>query len=40
MSLVRHIERESVKRRLLASILSPCQDLGTLVVAEGIEREP
>jgi CheY-like chemotaxis protein len=37
MSLVRGIHREPVKRRLVTSIVELCRDLGTLVVAEGIE---
>lgn len=40
MSLVRGIESDAVKRRLVASLVELCRDLGTLVVAEGIETEP
>jgi len=37
MSLVRGVEREPLKRRLVGSIVELCKDLGSLVVAEGIE---
>jgi EAL domain-containing protein (putative c-di-GMP-specific phosphodiesterase class I) len=39
MSLVRGVDGEPVKRRLVASIVALCKDLGTLVVAEGIETD-
>ena len=37
MSLVRAVDREPLKSRLIDSIVTLCRDLGPLVVAEGIE---
>lgn len=37
MSLVRDIEKSDTKRKLVASMIDVCHDLGVLVVAEGIE---
>lgn len=37
MSLVRDVQREPVKRRLIAAMSSLCRDMGMLVVAEGVE---
>ena len=37
MALVRGVDREPVKRRLIESITTLCKDMGVLVVAEGIE---
>jgi EAL domain-containing protein (putative c-di-GMP-specific phosphodiesterase class I) len=37
MSLIRHIDTEPTKQRLVGSMLTLCRDLGILVVAEGIE---
>jgi EAL domain-containing protein (putative c-di-GMP-specific phosphodiesterase class I)/ActR/RegA family two-component response regulator len=37
MSLVRDADKSAVKRRLIRSLTSVCQDMGMLVVAEGIE---
>ena len=37
MSLVRNLHTSSVRRRLVGSVLDACRDLGTGVVAEGIE---
>jgi EAL domain-containing protein (putative c-di-GMP-specific phosphodiesterase class I) len=39
MSLVRGIDSNSTKRRLVGSIAELCRDLGILVVAEGIETK-
>jgi EAL domain-containing protein (putative c-di-GMP-specific phosphodiesterase class I) len=36
-TLVRGIDSDSVKRRLVASLVGVCRDIGTVVVAEGIE---
>ncbi len=36
-SLVRDIDKSSIKRKLVEGIISVCRDLGTLVVAEGVE---
>ncbi len=36
-SLVRDIDKSSIKRKLVEGILAACRDLGTLVVAEGVE---
>jgi EAL domain-containing protein (putative c-di-GMP-specific phosphodiesterase class I) len=36
-TLVRGIDTDSVKRRLVASLVGACRDIGTVVVAEGIE---
>jgi EAL domain-containing protein (putative c-di-GMP-specific phosphodiesterase class I) len=40
MSLIRDLDTEPVKQRVVGSISSLCRDLGVLVVAEGIETEP
>jgi len=37
MALVRGVDREPIKRRLIGSMAGLCKELGTLVVAEGIE---
>jgi EAL domain-containing protein (putative c-di-GMP-specific phosphodiesterase class I) len=37
MSLIRGIDRDAVKRKLVGSMTAVCRDLGMLVVAEGIE---
>ncbi|PKN39708.1 MAG: diguanylate phosphodiesterase, partial [Deltaproteobacteria bacterium HGW-Deltaproteobacteria-20] len=37
MSLIRGIDSDSTRQRLVASITMACQDMGILVVAEGIE---
>ena len=39
MSLVRGVEREPLKRRIIGSMVTLCRDLGTLVVAEGVETD-
>ena len=38
-ALVRGVDRDPYRRRLVASVTSMCRDLGILVVAEGIETE-
>jgi EAL domain-containing protein (putative c-di-GMP-specific phosphodiesterase class I) len=37
MSLVRGVDREPVKRKLISSMTTLCRELGVLVVAEGVE---
>jgi EAL domain-containing protein (putative c-di-GMP-specific phosphodiesterase class I) len=37
MSLVRGIDREDIKRKLVASLATLCKELGVTVVAEGVE---
>ncbi|MFI5288036.1 MAG: EAL domain-containing protein [Polyangia bacterium] len=37
MSLVRDVDQSPVKQRLIVSLVSACRDLGSLVVAEGVE---
>jgi EAL domain-containing protein (putative c-di-GMP-specific phosphodiesterase class I) len=37
MALVRGVDRETIKRRLIGSMVSLCQQSGILVVAEGVE---
>jgi EAL domain-containing protein (putative c-di-GMP-specific phosphodiesterase class I)/CheY-like chemotaxis protein len=39
MSLIRDLDREPVKRRVVGSMAALCRELGVLVVAEGIETE-
>jgi EAL domain-containing protein (putative c-di-GMP-specific phosphodiesterase class I) len=39
MALVRSVDRDPYRRRLVTSVTSMCRDLGILVVAEGIETE-
>lgn len=39
MSLVRDVDRSQTKRKLVASMISLCRDLGIVVVAEGVETE-
>ena len=39
MALVRGVDRDPYRHRLVASVTSMCRDLGILVVAEGIETE-
>lgn len=38
MALVRDVDREPVKRRLVRAMVETCHDLGIAVVAEGVER--
>ncbi|MCM2257803.1 MAG: EAL domain-containing protein [Vicinamibacteria bacterium] len=38
MALVRDIDREPIKRRLVRAMVETCHDLGITVVAEGLER--
>jgi EAL domain-containing protein (putative c-di-GMP-specific phosphodiesterase class I)/ActR/RegA family two-component response regulator len=40
MSLIHELERHSTKRRIVASIASLCRELGSRVVAEGVETLP
>jgi len=40
MSLVRGVDREPMKRRLIQSMARVCKDSGILVVAEGVETRP
>ena len=40
MALVRNVDSDPYRRRLVTSVTSMCRDLGILVVAEGIETEP
>ena len=40
MALVRGVDHEPVKRRLIASFTTLCKEMGVLVVAEGIETAP
>ncbi len=37
MSLIRHVDREPVKQKLVGSLATLCKDLGMRVVAEGVE---
>jgi EAL domain-containing protein (putative c-di-GMP-specific phosphodiesterase class I) len=37
MSLVRNIHEEEIKRKLVASLIILCRDLGLIVIAEGVE---
>jgi EAL domain-containing protein (putative c-di-GMP-specific phosphodiesterase class I) len=37
MSLVRGVDKEPIKRRLVESMARVCKDSGILVVAEGVE---
>jgi EAL domain-containing protein (putative c-di-GMP-specific phosphodiesterase class I) len=37
MSLVRHVDREITKRKVIHSMASLCRDMGMLVVCEGVE---
>jgi EAL domain-containing protein (putative c-di-GMP-specific phosphodiesterase class I) len=37
MSLIRNIDREPTKQKLVAAITSLCREMGVLVIAEGIE---
>jgi EAL domain-containing protein (putative c-di-GMP-specific phosphodiesterase class I)/CheY-like chemotaxis protein len=39
LALVRGVDRDPYRRRLVASVNAMCRDLGILVVAEGIETE-
>jgi EAL domain-containing protein (putative c-di-GMP-specific phosphodiesterase class I) len=39
MSLVRGIDQEDVKRKLVSSMTTLCRELGVLVVAEGVETQ-
>jgi EAL domain-containing protein (putative c-di-GMP-specific phosphodiesterase class I) len=39
MALVRGVDRDPYRRKLVASVSEMCRDLGILVVAEGIESE-
>ena len=38
MALVRDVDKEPTKQKLIASMTKLCADLGIIVVAEGIER--
>ncbi|HEY3594952.1 MAG TPA: EAL domain-containing response regulator [Polyangiaceae bacterium] len=40
MSLVRNIDHEPVKQKVVASMVGLCKDMGLLIVAEGIETAP
>src|SRR5215471_9658996 len=40
MSLVRNIDREPVKQKVVASMVGLCKDMGLLIVAEGVETVP
>ena len=37
MALVRHVDTDTVKRRIVGSMTTLCKELGILVVAEGVE---
>ena len=39
MSLVRSIEQHPVKQRVVAAIANLCKELGSRVVAEGVETQ-
>ncbi len=39
MTLVRDVDRSSVKQKLVASMTSLCKDMGLLTVAEGVETQ-
>ena len=39
MTLVRDVDRSSVKQKLVASMTSLCRDMGLLTVAEGVETQ-
>jgi len=39
MSLVRGVDSEPIKKRLIESMAALCKELGILVVAEGVETE-
>jgi EAL domain-containing protein (putative c-di-GMP-specific phosphodiesterase class I) len=39
MSLVRDIDRQPLKQRLVRSMTELCQDNGTQVIGEGVETE-
>jgi len=39
MALVRDIDKDSIKRKIVGSVTSICRDMGTLVVGEGVETE-
>jgi EAL domain-containing protein (putative c-di-GMP-specific phosphodiesterase class I)/CheY-like chemotaxis protein len=39
MALVRDLDRDPIKAKLVGSIAGTCRDLGMAVVAEGVERE-
>jgi EAL domain-containing protein (putative c-di-GMP-specific phosphodiesterase class I) len=39
MALVRAVDLTPVKRRLIGSMVTVCKEMGTLVVAEGVETE-
>jgi EAL domain-containing protein (putative c-di-GMP-specific phosphodiesterase class I) len=39
MALVRSVDLTPVKRRLIGSMVAVCKEMGTLVVAEGVETE-
>jgi EAL domain-containing protein (putative c-di-GMP-specific phosphodiesterase class I) len=39
MALIRGVDREPIKRRLIGSMVSVCQSMEILVVAEGVETE-
>jgi EAL domain-containing protein (putative c-di-GMP-specific phosphodiesterase class I) len=39
MSLIRDIDRHATKRRVVGAISTMCRELGSVVVAEGVETE-
>ncbi|MGN6110898.1 MAG: EAL domain-containing protein, partial [Kofleriaceae bacterium] len=39
MSLVRDIEKQPMKQRLIRSITELCREQGTMVIGEGVETE-
>ena len=39
MALVRDIDKDKVKRKIVSSVNSICRDMGTLIVGEGVETE-
>ncbi len=39
MALVRDIDKDPVKRKIVGSVTGICKDMGTLVVGEGVETE-
>jgi EAL domain-containing protein (putative c-di-GMP-specific phosphodiesterase class I) len=39
MSLIRGLDSEPIKRKLVGSMASLCREMGMLVVAEGVETE-
>ena len=39
LTLVRDVDQDSVKRKLVASLIDVCRDIGTTVVGEGVETQ-